>query len=208
MDGLPYCPPERALVEMSARTCDRRTATAVIADAVQRGIAAPERLVLELPHLTGRGAGTTRSAVGDVVGLGARSAPEADFLTMCAGCPGLPTPLVNALLRLPTGMKVSPDSLFFDAAVIHETNGRGPHAEEDAFESMQVRHDALTAAGFTVLHNSPRSLWREPDRVMSELLACVTRNAGRGLPPGVVVLRSAPPGGLWTPTTSSSTDGP
>ena len=123
-----------------------------------------------------------RAAVTDIVGLGARSGPEADFLDLCAAIPELPTPLVNPLLQLPGGMKVSPDSLFYDAAVIHETNGRGPHGDEDAFESMQVRHDALTAAGFVVLHNSPRSLRLEPDRVMRQLLACVQRHAARGLP--------------------------
>lgn len=127
---------------------------------------------------------------------------------MCAACSGLPAPLINALMQLPGGMKVSPDSLFLDAAVIHETNGRGPHAEEDAFESMQVRHDALTAAGFTVLHNTPRSITREPERVMRELLTCVTRNAGRGLPQGVILLRNGPPGGLWTPAATVPTDGP
>jgi hypothetical protein len=127
---------------------------------------------------------------------------------MCLAHAVLPKPLVNALLMLPSGMKVSPDSLFIDSAVVHETNGRGPHADEDAFESMQVRHDALTAAGFTVLHNSPRSLTREPDRVMSEVVACVTRHAGRGLPAGVTLLREGPPGGLWLPSGIAHTNGP
>jgi hypothetical protein len=199
IDGLPYCPPERALVEASARICDRRVSTAVIADAVQRTIALPERLALELPHLTGRGSSSARAAIVDVIGLGARSAPEADFLVLCGSYDELPKPLVNPLLRLPSGLKVSPDSLFLDSAVVHETNGRGPHADEDAFESMQVRHDALTAAGFTVLHNSPRSILRESDRVMAEVLVCVSRHAGRGLPAGVTLLREGPPGGLWLP---------
>jgi hypothetical protein len=199
IDGLPYCPPERALVEASARICDRRTSTAFVADAVQRAIAIPERLALELPHLTGRGSSSARAAVMDVIGLGARSAPEADFLALCGSYAELPRPLVNPLLRLQSGLRVSPDSLFLDSAVIHETNGRGAHAEEDEFESMQVRHDALTAAGFTVLHNSPRSLLRESDRAMREVLACVSRHAGRGVPEGVTVLREGPPGGLWLP---------
>jgi hypothetical protein len=197
--GLPYCPPERALIEFAARMCDRRTARAVIADAVQRKIVVPEGLLRELPHVTGRGAGLVRAAAEDVLGRGARSAPEADFLDLCAAVPELPTPLVNPLLQLPDGMKVSPDSLFYGAAVVHETNGRGPHGDEDAFESMQVRHDAMTAAGLVVLHNSPRSLLLEPDRVMRELLVCVHRHDGRGLPPGVILLREGPPGSPWLP---------
>ncbi len=42
----------------------------------------------------------------------------------------------------------------------------------------------MTAAGLVVLHNSPRSLRLEPDRVMRELLTCVRRHAGSGLPAG------------------------
>jgi hypothetical protein len=206
--GLPYCPPERALVELAARICDRRCATAVIADAVQRKIAVPERLLVELPHLTVRGAAVARAAVSDVLGLGARSAPEVDFLGMCAGVPELPAPLVNPLLELPSGVRVSPDALFYDAAVVHETNGRGPHGDEDQFESMQLRHDTMTEAGLIVLHNSPRALLRDSDRVMREVLTCVRRHAGRGLPPGVVLLREGPPGGLWLPASARHTDGP
>ncbi|HTW20872.1 MAG TPA: hypothetical protein VME70_11755 [Mycobacteriales bacterium] len=74
IDGLPHCPPERALVEFAARVGERRVATAVVADAVQRGLASLDRMTMEVVHVTGRGAGIARLAVGDVVG-GARSAP-------------------------------------------------------------------------------------------------------------------------------------
>jgi hypothetical protein len=162
-----------------------------MADAVQRRIADPTLIDRELPHLTGRGAGLVRGVTA-VVLLGARSAPEVDFLDVCADIPGLPTPLLNCLLELPCGRRISPDALFLEAAVIHETNGRSAHEAEDLFESMQSRHDALTAAGFTVLHNSPRQLREARQRVSGEVLACVTRGAGRGLPPGVLLLRPGP----------------
>jgi hypothetical protein len=192
LNGLPYCPPERALVEASARLGDQRTARAMIADAVQRQIAHLDGLEAELPHLSGRGSGVARRAISDVL-AGARSAPECDFLDLCRRDRRLPEPLTNPLLRLPGGRTISPDALFLDAGLVHETNGRGPHAHEDGFEDMQERHDAMTTAGLTVLHNAPRQLRLEGTRVTSEVLACYQRLAGRGLPPGVILLRKGPP---------------
>jgi very-short-patch-repair endonuclease len=92
---------------------------------------------------------------------------------------------------LPCGRLISPDALFLASAVIHETNGRGPHARADLFEDMQERHDVLTAAGFTVLHNPPSRLLRQPREVLSEVERCHLREDGRGLPSGVTFVANA-----------------
>jgi response regulator RpfG family c-di-GMP phosphodiesterase len=55
---------------------------------------------------------------------------------------------------------------------------------------MQERHDVLTAAGFTVLHNSPRRLMRAPREVVAEVERCHVRYDGRGLPDGVSFVES------------------
>ncbi|HWA66207.1 MAG TPA: hypothetical protein VG899_07545 [Mycobacteriales bacterium] len=188
LNGLPYCPTERALVEAAARIGSQQTANAIVADAVQRRLAREQALLDELAHLAGRGAGIARRAVIDVV-KGARSAPEIDFLELCRRDKGLPEPLINPLLELPDGRRVSPDALFRDAPLVHETNGRAFHSGEYAFESMQARHDAMTSAGLTVLHNSPRRLRREGAAVLNEVLACYRRLEGQPLPPGVRLLR-------------------
>jgi hypothetical protein len=192
LNGLPYCPPGRALVEFAARIGDRRVATAVLADAVQRGIVWPEALALEVPHLTGRGAAMARLVVADIIG-GVRSAPEADFATICSQSTILPPPMLNALLALPDDRRVSPDALWIEAGLVHETNGRAYHAAEDDFEDMQSRHDAMTAAGLTVLHDAPRQLLQDAGRILAQLETCYRRDAGRGLPPGVRLLRAGPP---------------
>ncbi len=192
INGFPHCPAERSLVDASARIGDRRAARAMMADAVQRRIADAARLQAEIPHLSGRGTGVARRAISDIV-LGGRSAPELEFFELCGQCEDLPQPLLNSLLELPGGRRVSPDALFLNAGLVHETNGRGPHADEDPFDDMQSRHDAMTAAGLVVLHNSPRQLREDGRRVMSEVLACHQRLAGRGLPPGVTLLRSTAP---------------
>ena len=64
---------------------------------------------------------------------GAHSVAEVDFLVLVELSPILPAPLCNVLLRLPGGRLISPDALFDSSAVIHETNGRGPHARADLF---------------------------------------------------------------------------
>jgi hypothetical protein len=115
---------------------------------------------------------------------------EVDFLVLVALSSILPTPLCNVLLRLPSGRLISPDALFESSAVIHETNGREPHARADRFEDMQERHDALTAAGFVVLHNSPRRLLTSPREALAEVERCHQRYDGRGLPLGVTIVES------------------
>ena len=99
-------------------------------------------------------------------------------------------------IELPDGTVFSPDALFEDAALIHEVNGRQFHAAdeagEDVFEAMQRRHDLLVAAGVRALHNSPRRLRRDADSVLREVEEVYLRRAGRGMPPGVKILRTAP----------------
>jgi hypothetical protein len=159
----------------------------MVSDAVQRGLARVDRLLEEQPHLNGRGAGIARRAIEEVTS-GARSAPEIDFLKLCRSCKELPALLVNPLLELPDGRRIRPDALAPDAPLVHETNGRTFHADEDSFESMQARHDVMTAAGLTALHNSPRRIRREGRTVLCEYLACYRRLAGQPLPPGVRLL--------------------
>ena len=103
----------------------------------------------------------------------------------------LPTPICNALLRLPDGQHISPDALFLDAGVVHETNGRVAHHRDDLFDDMQARHDAMTSAGLTVLHNPPRRLATHARLIIAQVERCYLRNKGRGLPPGVNIVRLA-----------------
>ncbi|HVW81704.1 MAG TPA: hypothetical protein VHB69_12280 [Mycobacteriales bacterium] len=188
IDGLPYSPPARALADFAARIGDDRTATAVIADAVQRRLVDRRSVLEELTHVTGRGAAVA-NRVAKWVAAGALSAPEAEFLALCERSKVLPTPLINPLLELPSGQRFSPDALFVDAGLVHETNGRDGHAADDRFDDMQARHRAMTAAGFVVLHSSPRQLRTTPSQVLAELEACYRQRAGTGMPPDVRLLR-------------------
>ena len=184
-------PVERALVDFGSRETDERTVRAVFCDAVQRRLAAlsdVDKVAAHGPLLGRRLIGALRDELHD----GIRSAPEADFRDIALSARGVPRPLFNPLIRLPDGRRISPDALLEDAPLIHETNGRLAHEEHDLFESMQERHDVLTAAGFTVLHNPPRRLLTARAIVQREWEQCYGRLSPTGLPPGIVLERRGP----------------
>jgi hypothetical protein len=178
-------------VVVAARSMKRpRFVLAALSDALQRRIASYDELVRA--HVQGppRGAAAVSRGLA-ALSTGAHSVTEVDFLLLVDLSSILPTPLCNVLLRLPCGRLISPDALFETSAVIHETNGRGAHARADLFEDMQERHDALTAAGFTVLHNSPRRLLTAPREALAQVERCHQRYDGRGLPHGVTIVEPA-----------------
>lgn len=189
--GFPVAPPERALADFVRRHGDGREALAVAASALQRRTV--DRDVLVEEALRGPARGRPRLArVIEKLDRGVRSVPEDDLRTLVLRSRVLPEPLWNCLLELPDGKVVSPDALFVDAALVHETNGRQFHAGYDEFEDMQRRHDAMVAAGLVVLHNSPRRIANEARAVVAQIEACYQRNAGRGLPAGVTLVRRGP----------------
>jgi hypothetical protein len=190
--SLPCVPAERAWVELVLRGVSNDVATAVLCESVQRRVIRLGALREELRHLPLMGGNRVRLAAAPVLD-GARSAPESDYAALSRSSKILPRPLLNCLLQLPSGLLISPDALYNEAGLVHETNGRSVHAGEDSFESMQSRHDAMTAAGLTVLHNSPRRLRVAGATVIREVEQCFLRDQGRGLPPGVIIRREGPP---------------
>lgn len=190
--GIRLAPTARALTDFALRYDDDRTVRAVLASAVQRRQVSLDQLDRELKIAPARGRPRLVRVL-EELHAGIRSAPEGDVRALVATSTILPTPLYNCLLRLPSGRKISPDLLLEEAALVHETNGRQPHFEdEDLFDSMQERHDVMTVAGLTVLHNSPRLVQTQGPRILADLEACYLRDQGKGLPPGVVILRRTP----------------
>jgi hypothetical protein len=186
--GLPVVPPDRALAEFILRHSDERASLAVASAALQRRLVDLDALAFEAAEGPSRGRPRLLRVL-EKVGSGIRSVPESDLRDLVMRSRVLPEPLWNSLLRLPDGRVVSPDALFEDAGVVHETNGRRYHAAEDLFEDMQRRHDAMVAAGLVVLHNSPRRIAEEGRAVLAEIEACYLRHKGRGLPPGTELMR-------------------
>lgn len=189
-ERLRYVEPATAVIAVARKLTSERAVVARLGDAVQRRIVGVDELAAAHRMASRNNATLTESALRQVCG-GARSAPEADFRSLARSRPGLPELLYNALLRLPDGRKVSPDALAPDAPLIHETNGPSAHRRHDLFDDMQERHDSLTAAGFTVLHNTPRRIRERGRDVIGEFERCYQRLARTGWPEGVVLLEHA-----------------
>ncbi|HET6909885.1 MAG TPA: hypothetical protein VFH54_11145 [Mycobacteriales bacterium] len=185
-----YVEASTAVIAAARRMRRERSVVAALSDAVQRRIVTPSELLAAHALGSPRNAQLTGRAL-EHIAVGIRSPAETDARVILEASNILPKPIYNCLLRLPCGRLISPDALIVDAGLVHETNGRAPHARDDLFEDMQERHDVMTAAGLTVLHNSPRRLWRAGPDVLAEAERCYVRLAGRGLPPGVEIVRLA-----------------
>jgi hypothetical protein len=190
-ERLRFLAPPAAVIAAARRMKQDRRVVAVLSDALQRRVVTYDELVTAHIQGTPHNARRTDRALA-TLGSGAMSAPEVDFVKLAGASLVLPRPALNPLLRLPgSGRVISPDALFEDAALIHETNGRIAHARADQFADMQERHDALTAAGFTVLHNTPQRLRLHGREAIAEVERCYERLKGTGLPAGVTMLRLA-----------------
>jgi hypothetical protein len=189
-DMLRYADPATAAVAAARLRDDPRRVLAILSDVVQRRITTVDALVCAHIRASSRNARLTDAALRQLRS-GVQSVGEADFRSLAEASPILPALAYNPLLRLPDGRLISPDAIALDAGLVHEVNGRSAHEREDLFTEMQVRHDTMTIAGLVVLHNSPGRLFREPRHVINEFERCYARLAGRGLPPGIQVVRRA-----------------
>jgi len=187
-DLVRYVDPATAAMTVARGSYGARRAMAVLSDTLQRRLATYEELLQAHVRGTPRNARMLDEILASLAS-GVRSVPENDFRQLVQASRLLPTPLYNCLLRLPCGRLISPDALIQDAGLVHESNGRLAHAREDLFEDMQERHDVMTAAGLTVLHNPPRRLKTQGRIAIGEVERCYVRLAGNGMPPGVVIVR-------------------
>jgi hypothetical protein len=189
-DPLRYVTPATAAMTVARSARTERRALAVLSDALQRKCATFDDMIQAHADATPRNARLIDDVL-ESLSTGVRSVPENDFRVLVLGSSILPPLLYNCLLRLPDDRRISPDALCLCCGVVHETNGRRAHAREDLFEDMQERHDAMTVGGLTVLHNSPRRVRSRGALVLKEFEQCHRRHIGRGLPPGVTLLRTA-----------------
>jgi hypothetical protein len=180
-----------AVIAATRRMRSEDAVLAALSDALQRRIVTYDDLVYA--HVQGppRGARFADAAL-ETLDAGTRSVPEAEFRRLVGMSVRLPPVEYNVWVKLQDGRIVCLDALIEESAVVHETNGRKAHAREDLFEDMQERHDAVTVAGFVVLHNSPRRIRGNGREVLAQVERCHEMYAGRGMPAGVVKI--APPG--------------
>lgn len=180
--GWPTCELARAVVETSLDMCRLGDVRALVSQAVQERRATLEQLGAALDRAPRRGSALLRRALDEVV-AGTRSAPEAEFRALIRRT-ALPEPQWNVDLFLADGRFLAcPDAWWPEVGLAHEIDSRTYHANEPDWAHTLARHNAMTAAGVTVLHTPPARLHTDPAVVVAEIVATYHRCVGRPLPP-------------------------
>ncbi|MEU7945239.1 DUF559 domain-containing protein [Micromonospora taraxaci] len=110
----------------------------------------------------------------DLADPGAQSPPESQLrVRLVLG--GLPRPVTQHPIRLPTGLVLHPDLAWPDFRVAVEYDGRW-HADPEQLHRDRRRLNLLVGAGWLVLHVTSRRLQKEFPAVLSEIRsALITR---------------------------------
>ena len=177
--GFPLSPPERAAILASRHLRSLREVRSVLAEVVQRRLTTVDRLVLALEDGNTRGSALPRLVLAELAD-GVRSAPEAELRDLVLAHPLLRRGVQwNLPLRVHgvTGpIAVVVDACWPAARLVVEVDSVAHHGLGDGPEYTSRRRAALVAAGWVVLSVSPRRIREEPDVVVAEILAVLTRD--------------------------------
>ncbi|MGN9810535.1 endonuclease domain-containing protein [Micromonospora sp. BQ11] len=103
---------------------------------------------------------------------GAQSPPES-HLRLRLVLAGMPRPVTQHPVRLPSGLVVHPDLAWPEHRVAVEYDGQW-HAEADRLHVDRARLNGLVASGWLVLHVTSRRLHRDFPGVLREVRAALT----------------------------------
>jgi hypothetical protein len=191
---LRVAPLPRAVVDAARRTRSPREATAIVIEAVQRGLVTVEQLTHEVEAGARRGSACVRRAVG-LAAAGAWSAPEAELLELCAGSALLPHMWPNPQLRRPDGVTlVSPDGWLDDVGLALMVHSKRHHARDAEWRSTVERDGELQEVGVVVLGLTPASIASEPAAVLARIERTYARLVESGHRRADVVMTPRGPG--------------
>ena len=172
--GLPVCRIEAAILLFAARQRSSRTASGVLAAAVQQRLTSPDHLRYWIDELRPlRSAERLRQTLDDIEG-GAQSVAEIDVRRMCR-TGGLAAPRRQVKRRDGSGRLRFTDCEWIaaDGSVrVLEVDG-GFHMDVEHWEDDLARQRALSTAGHVIVRCTARELRDEPER-----LACDLRRLG------------------------------
>jgi very-short-patch-repair endonuclease len=169
--NIPVTSPARTLLDLAAVVSRRELERAVEEAQVQRRVSTHSLNEQFIRYPTHRGTAALREAIRSDPAL-TRSEAERRTLELIRAA-RLPTPEVNARL---SGYEV--DFLWRDHNLIVEVDGYAFHSSRGSFERDRRRYRALQAAGYVVLRITWRELAEQPEAVVAELAAALTRLAG------------------------------
>lgn len=149
-----------------------------IVDALLRqGLTTPAALTTVADRHVGRPGGRRAGWVFDLADPGAQSPPES-HLRVRLVLAGLPRPVTQHPVRLPSGLVLHPDLAWPQYRVAVEYDGHWHH-DEERLHLDRRRLNELVAAGWLVLPVTSHRLHREFPKVAAEVRAALTSRGWR-----------------------------
>lgn len=170
LHGIPIAPTSRAVADACREPgTSLRTARAVAAEAVQRGFTTPALLSDEVRQGPRRWSASLRQAVADI-GVGARSAPEAEAMRLLLSSETIDHIEWNVDLIGPAGTFVArPDAWIDSVGVAVEIDSVDHHFLIEDWERTQKRVALLASYGALSIPVVPYRLRSEPEAVLREV---------------------------------------
>lgn len=192
--GLPVAPVARALADAVAALSDPAAVRRLLTEAVRHGHCEPASVVRELSQARLLSRPYVVDAVDSLLAAG-RALAEGRLYEMVRAY-GLPEPVWNVALRLPSGPHLGGlDAYWPDHAVAVELDTRAPRhgrtPQDDVVWSECARkRDHLERLGITVVHLTPRKLRDSPELQATVVRTALLASADREPPARVIVLPS------------------
>ncbi|MFI7578459.1 hypothetical protein [Micromonospora sp. NPDC049497] len=168
--------PEQAAWE-TAVWVDPVRAIGVIDALLGQGLTTPAALAATAERYAGRPGGRRAAWLFGLADAGAQSPPES-HLRLRLVLAGLPRPVTQHPVCLPSGLVVHPDLAWPEHRVAVEYDGQW-HADADRLHVDRARLNGLVAAGWLVLHVTSRRLHRDFPGVLREVRAALSSRGWR-----------------------------
>jgi hypothetical protein len=182
--GIPVAPTARAVLDAARNLGSLDDIRALIAEALQRGLTAPEKLEHELREGSNRGTALPRRVLAEIA-TGVRSPAESWGLRLVSKS-DLPEPQWNVPIRQPDGELLGIVDAWWDSVgMAWEIDSAEFHSSPTAYAATVSRGTKLTGAGLIVVHTLPARIRKEPRAVLNELRAAYAQACLRPRPPVV-----------------------
>lgn len=168
--GFPCTGADRTVVDVACGLGRRDDVRALVADAVQRGIASTDALCREAECMPRHSPRWLRLALEEIK-LGAQSAGEAEFVRLVQRS-GVSVPEFNARIDTAQGSFFL-DALWREQGIGVEIDGAAWHLGVLSWERDLRRQNLIHVAGVTLLRFPVRRLRDDPEGVINEIRAAL-----------------------------------
>lgn len=191
----------RAVVDAAAVAPTEDDARSIMIEATQRRIARVEDLK-HWVHIRGTQNGARlRRALAEAAS-GVWSLPEADLLRLLSSSKVLPPMMANPELKDAAGIRLTtPDAWIDDVAMAVMVHSRRFHGGELDWENTVEADSDLSTSRVVVLGVTPRSILREPARVLARVERAYLAARTSGFRANVT---ATPQRGLWVPEATAA----